>query len=201
MRHPSLSLCVILPLLLGMVLSGCGGGENTETQSASTTQTGLELDPVQQQVQSAPEDPKKAQEIQDLIRKLRSSDEREAYDAVLKLGMMGDETAVEPLLRIARRGKSEHMRQAALRALGSLGDPRAFEMVLDGLRSRDLTERRNAAAGLGHFKNDAAIEPLIDALRDDDGWVRMNAQGSLKKITRQDHVTYEAWTDWYRSRR
>jgi HEAT repeat protein len=200
MRDRSLVSGAILTLLLGCLLLGCGSGDSSDTKATATTQASVQTSPTPQQIQPPAKDPKRTQEIQDLIRKLRSSDEREAYDAVLKLGMMGDETAVEPLLEIARYGRNEQMRHAALRALGSLGDPRAFELVLDGLRDRDLTVRRNAAALLGHFKNEAAIEPLIDALRDDDGWVRMNAQGSLEKITRQDHITYDAWREWYRSR-
>ncbi len=202
MKDRSLSYGVILVLLLGCVMSGCGGGggDSSDTQAASTAQIGEQTDLVQQQVQAPAQDPEKAQQIQDLIRKLRSSDQREAYDAILKLGMMGDETAVEPLLSMYRRG-DEHMRKAALRALGSLGDPRALDLVKKGLRSRDLTTRRNAAAEMGNFKdNDAAIEPLIRLLRDDDGWVRMNAQGSLEKITRQKHQTYDAWKKWYREK-
>jgi HEAT repeat protein len=195
------SIAVVLAVLLSCVLSGCGGGgESTDTQTASATESATQIDPVEQKTQKPATDPKRAQEIQNLIRKLRSSDERVAYDAILRLGMIGDETAADPLFDIARRGKSDRMRQAALKGLANLGDPRAFEMVLDGLRDRDVNVRRNAAANLGHFKNERAIEPLIDALRDDDDWVRMNATGSLKKITRQDHITYDAWMDWYRSR-
>jgi|GEM_PF-2483675 len=194
-------IVVFFVVLLSCVLSGCGGGgESTDTQTASTTESAAQVDPDPQQTRKPATDPKRAQEIQDLIRKLRSSDERVAYDAVLRLGMIGDETAADPLLDVARYGKSDRMRQAALRGLANLGDTRAFEMVLDGLRDRDVNVRRNAAAGLGQFKNERAIEPLIDALRDDDDWVRMNATGSLKRITRQDHITYDAWMEWYRSR-
>jgi HEAT repeat protein len=194
-------MVVFLVALLSCVLSGCGGGgESADTQAASTAEGASQTDPVAQKTQKPATDPKRAQEIQDLIRKLRSSDERVAYDAVLRLGMIGDETAADPLLDVARYSKSDRMRQAALRGLANLGDPRAFEMVLDGLLDRDVNVRRNAAAELGHFKNERAIEPLIDALRDDDDWVRMNATGSLKRITRQDHITYDAWMEWYRSR-
>ena len=76
-------IAVFLILLLSFGLSGCSsGGESTDTQTASTTQSATQIDPASQQTEKPATDPQRAQEIQDLSYKLRSSDERVAYDAV-----------------------------------------------------------------------------------------------------------------------
>lgn len=200
MRNRSLAYSVVL-LLLGCVLAGCGGGGSSDTEAMANAQTATQTVPAQIKVQPPSEDPEEAKKIQDLIRKLRGSDEREAYDAVLKLAMIADEASADALLSVVRTHRSESMRIAALRGLARMGDKRALGLVLRDLRSSDLTARRNAAGSLGNFKNnEEVIDPLIRALRDDDGWVRMNAQGSLEKITRQRHQTYDAWRNWNRSR-
>jgi hypothetical protein len=197
MKDRLLVYSAIVVLLLGCALAGCGGGssdDEAEVTAQAGSQTGLpevSLDP-------PPPDPEKIAQMQELIRKMKSSDEREAYDAILKLSMLADETASNDLYEVARYHRSENMRSVALRTLARLGDQRAVQMVLDDLRDRDANTRRNAAAALGGFKNNKeVIEPLIEALRDDDGWVRMNAQGSLEKITRQDIQTYDKWREWY----
>ena len=144
-------------------------------------------------------DPKKARKIEELIRKLEGSDERAAYDAALRLALIGDETAVDPLIDFYER-ESGIMRVAALKALGSIGDRRALDVLLEALNDGDVNIRRNAAAGLGNLGDESAIGPLIEASRDQDDWVRMDAIGSLKKITGHDLPDYEAWSDWYQGR-
>lgn len=144
-------------------------------------------------------DPEKARKIEELIRKLEGSDERAAYDAVLQLALIGDETAVDPLLDVYER-ESGMMRVAVITALGNIGDKRALDVLLEALNDKDVDIRRNAASGLGNIGNKSAIEPLIEALRDQDGWIRMNALGSLQKITKQDLPDYDAWRQWYQGR-
>lgn len=144
-------------------------------------------------------DPEKAKKIEELINKLQGTDQRAAYDAVLKLSLMGDETAVDPLTDIYYR-ESGMMRQAALKALGSIGDKRSLDILMDALYDENVDMRRNAAHGLGNVGDESAIEPLIEALNDPDGWVKMNAMGSLEKITGQKFTTYDAWYDWYQGR-
>ena len=144
-------------------------------------------------------DPEKARKIEELIRKLEGSDERAAYDAALRLALIGDETAVDPLIEVYER-ESGMMRVAAIKALGSIGDERALDILLEALNDGDVNIRINAVSGLGNLGDESAIEPLIEALRDQDDWVRMSALGSLKKITRQDFPDYDAWSEWYKRR-
>ena len=144
-------------------------------------------------------DPEKARKIEELIRKLEDSDERAAYDAALRLALIGDETAVDPLINVYER-ESGMMRVAAIKALGSIGNERALDVLLAALNDGDVNIRRNAASGLGNLGDESAIEPLIEASRDQDDWVRMGAIGSLKKITRQNLPDYDAWSEWYQGR-
>jgi len=196
---------IISRLLFAMTICffsySCGGEESSTTQAPvdkRTTKAPAKI-PWPERPGKAAADKERAKKIQELIEKLDGDDAREAYDAVLKLSMFGDETAVEPLMDIAER-ESGMMRTAALQALGSIGDKRAFNLILDALNDDELSVRRNAASGLGNFRDESAIEPLIEALEDEDGWIRMNALGSLQKITNQDFPDYDAWRKWYSER-
>ena len=65
---------LVAALILGLSLHGCGGGEQSDTASADVEQTATETmeaakDAAQDAAQAA-EDPEKAKEIEDLIRRL-----------------------------------------------------------------------------------------------------------------------------------
>ena len=122
---------LFLAVSLGFFLYSCDSEEPQEpTQAKKPPQTISEPETAQK-AESEPEpeislslkldsDPEKAKQIEELIRKLEGKDERAAYDAALKLALMGDETAVEPLIRVYKRERGM-MRKAALNALGSIG--------------------------------------------------------------------------------
>lgn len=88
----------------------------------------------------------------------------------------GDASIVEPLIHILRRdhgptlpdGESRdaaYTRQAAAKALGQQGDPRAVDPLLDALR--DVAVVRGAAAeALIRLEDDRAVDPLLEVLRD-----------------------------------
>jgi HEAT repeat protein len=190
---------LIPALALALSISGCGSEEASEEAPAMTEQVGTGAEPARETAPEPAKDPEKVREIQSLIAKLHSGDERAAYDAVLRLSMVGDETAVDPLITVAQL-KTGMMRVAAIKALGGIGDRRALPVLLNALRDRSVDVRRTAAAGLGNLGDESATQPLIEALRDEDDWVGMNAQGSLEKITRQDLQTYDAWRNWYAGR-
>lgn len=147
--------------------------------------------------------PQKARKIEELIRKLEGSDQRAAYDAAQRLALIGDETAVEPLIAVYER-ESGLMRVAAINALGNIGDGRALDVLLEALKDEDVSIRRNAVSGLGKM-GDASmkatvIDALIRALDDEDDWVKGNAEMSLGKITGKDIVGHERWKEWYQGR-
>ena len=192
---------MLLAITICFFFYSCGGEESSTSPAPFDKQTTKvpEKIPWPERPGKAAADKERAKKIQELVEKLEGDDERAKYDAILKLSMFGDETAVEPLMDIAE-SDSGMMRTAALQALGSIGDKRAFNLILDALNDDELSVRRNAASGLGSFRDESAIEPLIEALRDEDGWIRMNALGSLQKITNQDFHNYDAWYKWYSER-
>ncbi len=191
----------ILGLVLGFFFYSCGKEKpptapaQVETQNTRTSENISRSETSQKPAN----DPEKARKIEELISKLEDSDERAAYDAALQLALLGDETAVEPLIGVAE-SESGMMRVAAINALGSIGDERALDVLIEALGDSDVNVRRNAASGLGNLRDESAIEPLIEALRDQDDWVQMDALGSLKKITKQNLPDYDAWSEWYMER-
>jgi len=137
---------IISRLLFAMTICffsySCGGEESSTTQAPvdkRTTKAPAKI-PWPERPGKAAADKERAKKIQELIEKLDGDDAREAYDAVLKLSMFGDETAVEPLMDIAER-ESGMMRTAALQALGSIGDKRAFNLILDALNDAKKKDR------------------------------------------------------------
>jgi len=93
----------------------CCGGEEPQTPAQVEKPTQTILEP---EVSHKPDsDPEKARKIEELIRKLEGSDERAAYDAALRLALIGDETAVGPLIDVYER-ESGMMRVAAIKAFG-----------------------------------------------------------------------------------
>ena len=92
---------MFLTVGIGFLLFCCGGEE-------SQAPAQIEKPP---QTISEPEtshkpdsDPEKARKIEELIRKLEGSDERAAYGAALRLALIGDETAVDPLIDVYEKG-------------------------------------------------------------------------------------------------
>lgn len=56
------------------------------------------------------------------------------------------------------------------------------EGLIEALKHKDLTVRRQAAEALGELGDDRAVEPLIGALKDKDTWLRWCAAEALGKI-------------------
>jgi HEAT repeat protein len=89
-----------------------------------------------------------------------------------------DPGAVEPLCRIAESHADSLCREAAVAALGSLGDPRALPTVLAA--TRDIaTVRRRAVIALAPFEG-PDVDAALVAARDDRDWqVRQAAEDLL----------------------
>lgn len=83
--------------------------------------------------------------IQALEKALRASpSSRLATAAVLALGASGHRASHAEIIRAARRGLADE--EAALHALGALGEPKALTYVLEQLDSDDPAVRRTAAS-------------------------------------------------------
>ncbi len=76
--------------------------------------------------------------------------------------------AVPALARLARDHDDTRCREAAVAALGAIGDPAGLPAVLDALSDKP-TVRRRAAVALAGF-DDARVEPALRAAADDRDW-------------------------------
>jgi HEAT repeat protein len=101
------------------------------------------------------------------------------YMTALSLGRLQDREAVEALSRMARDEDEPMPRQAAISALGEIGDPSAAEILIEALRSSAAEVRFQAAIALPRVAPEAAVEPLGAALDDDDAEVRACAAAAL----------------------
>jgi HEAT repeat protein len=99
-------------------------------------------------------------------------------------------TRMVSALFLALRDSIPDVRVSAAHALGSLGDPRAVEALLQALRSdSDAGVRKMAAWALGEIESPAAVGGLSQALRSDDsGEVRASAAWALGEIESAEAV-------------
>jgi HEAT repeat protein len=133
----------------------------------------------------------------------------EAFSAVIELGKLGGDKAVDLLLVALAR--QDGVARSAARELGLLGDPRALkplaagladpvlnqscseallrfgpkavDVLLDVLKNGNANARRLAANILGELRDKRAVEPLVQALQVDDEYaVRTAAATALGLI-------------------
>jgi HEAT repeat protein len=134
---------------------------------------------------------------------------QEAYAAVMDLGRLGNDDAVD--LLVSALSRQDGVARAAARELGRLANPRSFRPLADflgnpevhesvaealiriGAKALDvLTEtlhsegplaRKNAARVLGEMRDARAVEPLVEVLQGDpDCTVRTAAAHALGQI-------------------
>jgi HEAT repeat protein len=137
---------------------------------------------------------------------------QEAYAAVLELGRMGTDEAVDLLITSLSRG--DGVSRSAARELGRLAPSRALkpladllgqpavnesaaealiragaksvDVLVEALRSENALARRTAARALGEIRDPRAVEPLAGILQgDDDFSVRTTAANALGQIKDQ----------------
>jgi HEAT repeat protein len=124
------------------------------------------------------------QNIEILIKHLsRDNDPLERFNAVEKLGNLGNPKAIEPLIEILMKDQDNLIRRYAANALGQLGNPKAVEPLIETLiKVQDEWVRSHAAYALGQLGNIKAIEPLIKTLKDRHQNVRYPTLLALLKI-------------------
>ena len=134
---------------------------------------------------------------------------QEAYSAVLELGRLGNDKAVEVLIEAL--GRRDGVSRSAARELGRIRNDQAIAPLIallgdrevgqaaaeallgfgekgvgplmDVLKSADAEARRSAAFALGEIRDKRALEPLILALQTDDSYeVRTAAATALGQL-------------------
>jgi HEAT repeat protein len=124
--------------------------------------------------------------VPDLIAAL--SDRKTAWIAAVCLGRIGDRSAREPLIRLAREGKRDDARAAAARALAALKDPAAYDFLIESASSRRASVRRVTADTLGVLGDPRAIATLRLLLGDPDHDVRWSSVHALARFVSSPEV-------------
>jgi HEAT repeat protein len=87
--------------------------------------------------------------------------------------------AVEPLIDFLGQPQNPLALACAVRALGDIADPRAFDTLLQHLGG---PSRGEVVTALGKLKDPRAVEALVSVLSDPDWRIRMNAATALGPI-------------------
>ena len=109
-------------------------------------------------------------------------------NAAEALGKIGNERAVEALIKAVENDPDDVVQWFAIEALGKIGDTRAVEPLIEALKKWDMTKRMAAAEALGKIGDTRAIEPLIKVLSDsyvdrlDVAGERKSAAEALEKL-------------------
>lgn len=135
-------------------------------------------------------------DVEGLITALNHENYLTRKQAAFGLKKVGDERAVEPLIK-ALRYKNWHkdytlltsVRENAAEALGFIGDEDAIKPLIKALETDpDEEVRWKAAWALGEIRSPQATEVLIQALKDNSWTVRRHAANSLGIIGDEDAV-------------
>jgi HEAT repeat protein len=103
--------------------------------------------------------------------------------AIQSLGLIGGDRAFHVLESIVIKNDGK-LRSRAAHALGSTGDPRAFDLLLKMLQDTDeySDTRLASASSLGMLGDPRALEPLVEALNDESTGARSGATNGLRSL-------------------
>lgn len=101
-------------------------------------------------------------DIRQFLAELRDFNKERRRTAVMKLGMVGGDTAINALiLAVQNRNEDLIVRGRAALMLGKLGDTRAVLPLIKALDAPGLQTPLYAAQALGKLGDTRAIEPLL----------------------------------------
>ena len=125
--------------------------------------------------------------IKQALSELRDVSKDKRRTAVMKLGMMGGETALTTLISVVRNHHEDLIvRGRAALMLGKLGDPRAVESLIEALDAPGYQTRVHAAQSLGKLGDPRAIPPLRRVVETEGDTFRAAAQEALTKLGFRD---------------
>jgi HEAT repeat protein len=114
-----------------------------------------------------------------LLEALNDDDPWVRYFAARSLGRHRATESTESLSGLARADKFNHVRIAALEALGRLGGEQALAVATSLIEAGDPDLVRAALAALGQMRHQQALRPLIEATRSPDASIRVSAIAAL----------------------
>ena len=96
----------------------------------------------------------------------RDADPRARRTAVIALGYLGDESAVEALGQLLLSDSDTKVRRTATEALAEIGSPQALGALGRALKDHDLVVQRNAAEAIVAIDGEQTLARLREAVRD-----------------------------------
>jgi HEAT repeat protein len=120
-----------------------------------------------------------AESVSALVDALKDEDAWVRYFAARSLGRRGAPESLDALAQVARADKLNHVRIAALEALGHIGGARAAAIAAPFVEADDTDLARAALVALGHIAHPDALPPLVNALRSTDANLRAGAASAL----------------------
>ncbi len=129
-----------------------------------------------------------AKAIKFIISELRDVNKETRRNAVMKLGMMGGDTAVRTLINVVADWNEDLIvRGRAAQMLGIIGDPRAVDPLIRALSAPGYQAQLNAVEALGKLGNHRAIPHLLDIANDPTrDRIRAAARTSLRQLGYDD---------------
>jgi len=118
--------------------------------------------------------------VADLIKGTRSDSPSVRKFCVQMLGAIGDISASEPLMVLARFADDD-LKCGALTALGLIGNDSSLSLILECCRSDNEDVRKSAAVALGSLGAPEAVPILAELLAADSVDVRLAAGESLRR--------------------
>jgi hypothetical protein len=120
-------------------------------------------------------------EVKDAIYKLKSPNPEEVLSSVQLLAASGSSSAVGPLTDLLRSGPRNDITNAAIQALGSIGNKASIAILVEYLDHRRPDARTAALFALEQFKDSKVQDAIENKLRDSDATVRNTAALALGK--------------------
>ena len=122
-------------------------------------------------------------DIQQFLAELRDFNKEKRRTAVMKLGIVGGDTAITALiLAVQNRNEDLIVRGRAALMLGKIGDPRAVLPLIKALDAPGLQTPLNAAQALGKLGDPRAIKPLVILASSRDDKIRSAALEALERL-------------------
>ena len=116
-----------------------------------------------------------------LIKSLSDDSDNVRLEAVRTLAKVDGPSAIDPLVRAARKDRDFYIRFEAVRHLRRIGVgyTRVLDLALKALKDEHRDVRSQAARLLGNFHDKRSIQPLMKAMSDSHWSVRESAENAI----------------------